>query len=438
MTFSNKVLVVDDDREVAADHARLLRDIGYNPIMQSVPEDVEPHLQREPAISLVLLDIRMPGLDGLELLQRIRLRRPDIGVVMATVINDVESAVRAIHAGAYNYLLKPLQKDQVEQVLRSYFANVPASLSDDPRFRPLITGYPGFREIFRRIKLFGEQDIPVLILGETGTGKEIVAQLIHSLSRRSDRRFLKANVAAIPTSLFESELFGHARGAFTGALQDRCGYFEAAGDGTLFLDEIGELGAEQQSRLLRVLQDQRYFRVGESTERTSSARIVLATNRNLASEVKAGRFREDLYYRIANYSITLPPLRERGNDIEVLANYFVQKYASQFGHPVAGFSDEAMEVLKRYPFPGNVRELEGIVSSTVLLEEGGRIVKASFSEELLKVVEGGSDPERARFHSIQEALKECDGNQTHAAKRLGIARQTLSELLRTYRERGWL
>lgn len=435
---SSTVLVVDDDPEVAQDHARILRSIGYTPKLQSVPEDVEPFLNREPGVDLVLLDIRMPGLNGIELLHRIKLRRPDIGVVMATVVNDVEHAVRAIKAGAYNYLLKPLQADQVQRVLHSYFSNQPAPVVEDPRFRPFITGHPAFREIFRRVKVFAETDLPVLVLGETGTGKELIAHLLHALSPRADGRFLTTNVASVPATLFESELFGHARGAFTGALQDRGGYFEAAAKGTLFLDEIGELGLEQQSRLLRVLQERRFFRVGETVERETTARVLMATNRDLEAEVKQGRFREDLYYRISNYCITLPPLRERGNDVEVLANYFARKYASQFGRPITGFSEEAIARLKAYSFPGNVRELEGIVNAAVLLEDGLTIRSASLPDKMISAAPPENDLEKVRYQTILRVLAECEGNQTRAAEKLGIARQTLNALLKTYRERGWI
>ncbi|HVR86546.1 MAG TPA: sigma 54-interacting transcriptional regulator, partial [Planctomycetota bacterium] len=272
MNDSPNVLVVDDDRAVAASHAHLLEGIGYRPVTQTVPEDVEPHLARHPNIELVLLDIQMPGINGLDLLHRIKLRRPDVGVVMATVVNDVEHAVRAIKAGAYNYLLKPLQRNDVERVLQSYFSNQPRSITEDPRFKPFVTQDPAFVELFRRVKAFAEADVPVMIQGETGTGKELIAQLIHSLSRRSQERFVAVNLAAIPGHLFESELFGHCRGAFTGAIQDRTGYFDEAGGGTIFLDEIGELELDRQKKLLRVLQTKRFCRVGETSERELGAR----------------------------------------------------------------------------------------------------------------------------------------------------------------------
>jgi two-component system response regulator AtoC len=438
MTRSPAVLVVDDDPQVAEEHARLLRGLGFTARTQSAPEQVEPLLHREPDLDLVLLDIRMPGLNGLDLLQRIKLRRPDLGVVMATVLNDVEHAVRAIKAGAYNYLLKPLQADQVARVLGSYFSNQPAALTDDPRFRPFITAHPAFREIFRRVKVFAETDLPVLLLGETGTGKELLARMIHALSPRAEGRFLTAGVAAIPTTLFESEMFGHAKGAFTGALADRAGYFESASGGTLFLDEIGDLGLEQQSRLLRVLQEKRVTRVGETDERVADARVVLATHRDLTEEVRQGRFREDLYYRISNYTVSLPPLRERGADVAVLANYFARKYASQFGRPVTGFCDEALALLRAYPFPGNVRELEGIVNAAVLLESGETLGPESLPEKVRSAPRPENELEKVRCQTVRRVLAECDGNQTRAAEKLGIARQTLNVLLKTYRERGWI
>jgi DNA-binding NtrC family response regulator len=309
MMRASTVLVVDDDRDVAEEHARLLRGIGYRSLIQTVPEDVEPHLGREPDIDLVLLDIRMPGLSGIDLLRRIRLRRPDVGIVMATVVNDVEQAVHAIKSGAYNYLLKPLQSEPLARVLGSYFSNQPETLVEDARFRAFVTQDAAFRDIFRRIRAFAEQDVPVLIQGETGTGKELVAQLVHALSPRSQERFLAVNMAALAPTIFESEVFGHVRGAFTGATRDRVGCFEEAGNGTLFLDEIGELDLDPQRKLLRVLQNRRFARVGEVEERTVSARLVMATNRDLRREVEEGRFREDLYYRVANYAVTLPPLR---------------------------------------------------------------------------------------------------------------------------------
>ena len=438
MTKSPTVLVVDDDKAVAASHADLLQGIGYRSLTQTIPEDVEPHLARQPNIDLVLLDIQMPGINGMDLLHRIKLRRPDVGVVMATVVNDVEHAVRAIKAGAYNYLLKPLQRNDVERVLTSYFSNQPQGISDDPHFRPFVTRDPAFVEIFRRVKAFAEADVPVLVLGETGTGKELIAQLIHSLSSRSQGRFVAVNLAALSGDLFESELFGHCRGAFTGALQDRSGFFDEAGTGTIFLDEIGELEPELQKKLLRVLETRRYCRVGETHERELSARVVIATNRDLKKEVAEGRFREDLYYRIVNYCVTLPPLRERQGDVDLLSHYFTRKYGSQFGRPVDGIAPDALELLCRYSFPGNVRELEGMISAALLLETTSKLQAENLPQHLAAVEEPTNDLERARCRTIMQVLAQVDGNQTKASEKLGIARQTLNYLLKDYRARGWI
>ncbi len=432
------VLVVDDDREVAESHAKMLQGFGCTSLIESIPEKVEPRLARPEPVDLVLLDIQMPGMNGLDLLQRLRARRPDVGVIMATVLNDLELAVKAIKGGAYNYLLKPIQPGKLQRVVESYFSNQPSLAGQDVHFRPFVTAYPGFQEIFHRLKSFAQSDVHVLISGETGTGKEMVAQIIHSLSPRRDECFRVVNLAALSATLFESELFGHVRGSFTGALGDRAGHLEDAGRGTLLLDEIGELSPDHQSKLLRLLQNRTFSRVGESVERALDARLVLATNADLRRLLKSGRFREDLYYRISSHLIELPPLRERRNDIELLARYFLKKYATQFDRPVRDFSDEAMAVLNRYPFPGNVRELEGIVSAAVLLEQSELVQAGSLPRHCRISDDETSDLEKARYRTIVGVLAECGGNQTRAAAKLGIARQTLNQLLKEYRARGWV
>ncbi len=430
------ILVVDDEPQVAESHAKMLEDIGYYALVQPDPEKVESNLVSRSDIDLVLLDIRMPRRDGLELLQTIKLRRPEIGVVMATVVNDIDHAVRAIKTGAYNYLLKPLQTERLEHVLHSFFDNQPRRLIQDTRFASFITGDPAFEKIFQRVKSFAEADVPILLEGETGTGKELIAQMIHNLSPRYNEKFVAVNVAALSSTLFESELFGYRRGAFTGAIQDHKGYFGEAGLGTLFLDEIGELDVDQQKKLLRVLETFTYSRVGETLERNLEARIVIATNCNLRELVDEERFRADLYYRLTSHCVFLPPLRERPADIELLANYFLRKYCSQFGRNIESFHTDAMNLLKRYPFPGNVRELDGLVSSAVLLESNIQIMPNALPHHL-HVTGGESEGglEVVRYKSIMRTLSECNGNQTRAAEKLGIARQTLNRLLRKYRER---
>ncbi len=317
------ILAVDDDLEVAKAHTEMISRMGYRSLFQVDPERVESDLESRPDVDLVLLDLRMPRLGGMDLLRRIRLRRPQTGVVMATGVNDLEEAIRAIKEGAYNYLLKPLQPERLERVLASYFDNRPRRLIDDPRFASYLTGHPAFEGIFRRVKAFAEADVTVMIQGETGTGKELIAGLIHALSPRLAGRFTAVNVAALSPALFESELFGHRKGAFTGAIEEHTGYFEQAGDGTLFLDEIGELGADQQKKLLRVIETRKFCRIGETIERPLKARLVLATNRDLQAASGDQAFRSDPYYRLAGPVVVLPPLRERGDDIDLLDCYFL-------------------------------------------------------------------------------------------------------------------
>ncbi|MEK7866664.1 MAG: sigma-54 dependent transcriptional regulator [Planctomycetota bacterium] len=429
------ILVVDDEEAVADSHAHLVRDTGADALVETRPERVESLLADHPEIDVVLLDIRMEGIDGLSLLRTIKLRRPDLGVVMATVVNDIESAVRAIKAGAYNYLLKPLQPERLDRILDSYFSNRPKGVCDDPRFAPFLTGCPSFVPLFERIRSFAETDVTVLLQGETGTGKEIVSRLIHTISPRSAEPFVAVNMAGFTPHLIESELFGHRRGAFTGAVSDHAGYFEAVGGGTLFLDEIGELGLDCQAKLLRVLQSRKMSRVGETTERETSARVVLATNRDLRREVEARKFRDDLYYRISSHLVELPPLRERAGDVELLAGYFLRKYASQYGRTIYGFHPEAMQAITGHPFPGNVRELEGIVSAAVLIERGPAISLASLPAHMLGADGSHRDLEAVKRQTILSVLAECNGNQTRAAEKLGVSRGTLNRWIQADRAR---
>lgn len=431
------VLVVDDDPHVAATHARLLRDLGHEAVVECDPLRAEDHLIARPEIELALLDVRMPGLSGVELLHRIKQSRPNVGVCMATVVNDVEQAVYAIKCGAYNYLLKPLSGERLDVVVSSWMSNRPARLVEDARFAGIVTASRRMEPVFHSIRVFAEADVTTLIEGETGTGKELAAELVHALSRRAHNRFVALNVAAISPALFESELFGHRKGAFTGAAGDHAGYFESAGEGTIFLDEIGELGEEQQTKLLRVLQTRRFTRVGDTVERDLHARVVLATNRDLRAEVAEGRFRADLYYRLSGHTVQLPPLRERDGDVRVLAEYFLRKYSSQFGRGLEGFESETLDIMERYPYPGNIRELESLVSGAVLLEQTPRIRAQTLPPHVrLAQAPGGEDLEALRFRAIREALDHCNGNQTRAAQKLGLSRGHLNRLLKQFRDKG--
>jgi len=437
---SNHVLVVDDQFKVVKAHANSVSELGYQISQETESVKVLDRLNEEPSIELVLLDIRMPEMNGLELLRLIKRNYPQIGVIMATVVNDIEYAVLAIKQGAYNYLLKPLKSDRLKEALDSYFANKPKTLVIDGHFSSFITQCDAFHEIFRRMASFAQANVTVLIEGETGTGKELIAETLHALAQDPKKKsFITVNMAALSDSLFESELFGHLKGSFTGATKDKIGYLEAAGAGTIFLDEIGELGAEQQKKLLRVLQSRKFIPVGDTKERNLEARIIAATNRNLKKMVADGTFREDLYYRLASHIVEVPPLRDRGDDIILLSNYFFQKYCAQYGRILQGFTNEALEVLCAYSYPGNVRELEGIVSSMVLLEQEPKIqvesVPIHMRNGLIIDDDGDMDLETIKYRAIMSTLVACDGNQTMAAEKLGIARGSLNRILKAYRDK---
>lgn len=433
---ASKILVVDDQVETTATHCAMLKKLNFQSIAETNPENVISLLVNDRSINLVLLDVRMPNINGLELLHKIKSQFPNIGVIMATVISDIQEAVKAIKIGAFNYLLKPLQKERLGSVINAYYESLPTNISDESQFSYYITKEPRFSEIFQRIKVFGKVDIPILIEGETGTGKELIAQIIHSISDKSNWPFVAVNIASISESLFESELFGHKKGSFTGAFKDRKGYIEMAENGSLFLDEIGDLGLEQQKKLLRLLQNKTYAKVGDSKESPVNCRIILATNKNLNDEIMAKKFREDLFYRIASHTVSLPPLRERPKDIMLLAKFFLKKYSSQYGRNITDFNEECVAFLCKYRYPGNIRELEGIISSSVLLEQSSMISLPALPYHLKYDTNVEDDFEAMKYLAIMKALGEFNGNQTKAAVKLGIARGTLNKMLQEFKAKG--
>jgi DNA-binding NtrC family response regulator len=432
-----KILVVDDQLETIETHCALLNDLKYLNTSEINANNVIDRLSKDNSINLVLLDIQMPNMNGLELLLKIKSHFPYIGVIMATVISDIQEAVKAIKMGAFNYLLKPLQKERLGSVIKAYFESLPTNNFNDQRFSSYITNDSRFNDIFQRIQAFSQADIPILIEGETGTGKELIAQMIHSISNNSKGPFVAVNIASISESLFESELFGHIKGSFTSAIKDHKGYVEMADSGNLFLDEIGDLGIDQQKKLLRLLQNKTFSKVGDSNSLPMSCRIILATNKNLKEEIKTKKFREDLYYRISGHNIALPPLRDRPQDIMLLAKYFLKKYASQYGRNIYDFSPECIELICKYQYPGNIRELESIISSSVLLEQNTLITLPSLPYHLKYRTEAENDLEEMKYHAIMKALGEFKGNQTKAAVKLGIARGTLNKLIQEFKAKGF-
>jgi DNA-binding NtrC family response regulator len=395
-------------------------------------------------VDVVLTDLKMPQMNGLELLAAIREREPSLPVILLTAFGTVGSAVEALKQGALDYLTKPFDPDQLLATiqkgvrLRQHQAmQAPAELDEDPEL--LLEGESAaLVEVRRRIERAAPTDATVLLTGESGTGKELMARALQRRSPRRDGPFLKINCAAIPETLFESELFGYERGAFTGAREAKPGRFELAEGGTLFLDEIGEIPPAVQPKLLRALQDRSFFRVGAVKTIEVDVRVVAATNRDLEADIAAGRFREDLYYRLNVVPIHVPALRERVADLPALADFFLRRSARRHGKTVEGFAPDALAALVQFQWPGNLRQLENAVERAILFTEGSLIRREDLPSEVRPCDAAARDPsalplrERVREatrsierEAIIEALRRTEGNVTRAARTLGLSRRGL-------------
>jgi two-component system nitrogen regulation response regulator GlnG len=414
----------------------------------------------------VILDIRLPDLSGLEAFRQIHARDPRVPVIFITGRGTAETAIEAMRLGAYEYLLKPLDLDHVREAVNRAFAisrlmSVPALVPDtgaeEDRSDLLIGRCPAMQEVYKSVGRVAPQDVTVLLRGESGTGKELLARAIYHYSRRADKPFLTINCAAIPESLLESELFGHEKGAFTGAHQRRIGKFEQCHGGTLFLDEIGDMTPMTQVKVLRVLQDQQFQRVGGNEVIQTDVRLIAATNRDLEAMVAAGTFRNDLYYRLNVYTIRLPPLRERREDIPLLVGYYLRRFSGELGKDVRQAAPQTLALLEQYPWPGNVRELQSVLKQA-LLQATGSVLAAEFLPALVRDDGPSAGPAAApgvrlteadltRFIRealaagrmnlyeeytaltervlFQQVLAHTEGNLTQAAKVLGINRGTL-------------
>ncbi len=438
-----RVLVVDDAAAMREIISRNLAVLGCTVrVAADVPEAVAA-LEAESA-DLVVTDMRMPGADGLDLVRTVRGRWPHTALVMVTGFATVGGAVAAMREGVSDYLAKPFSDEELEHAVRTALErHRPAPTGDGGEPAPsfgMIGQSPAMRRVYRLIERAAGARVPVLITGESGTGKELVARAIHGAGPRRGGPFVPVNAAAIPEALFESELFGHAKGAFTGAGSARQGAFVAADSGTLLLDEVGELPALAQAKLLRVLQDQRIRPVGEDRERAVDVRIIAATNRDLEAMARAGEFRQDLFFRLHVLPIELPPLRERGGDIDVLLIAFLGDAAGD--GPVPRPSPAALDALRRYTWPGNVRELRNLAERLVVLADGGSIELDDLPEAIRIAPARTTGPADNRplrdveLDHIRAVLERAGGNKTRAAEILGIDRKSLREKLKAAERAG--
>jgi DNA-binding NtrC family response regulator len=444
-----RILVVDDEPNARTALAELLRDEGYDVEMAADAfkalgkfDGFAPHV--------VLTDLKMPGMDGIELMKKIRSHERPAAVVVMTAFGAVDTAVQAMRAGAVDYLTKPLNFDELlivtervleQEKLRQEAGVLRQRLAKRSNHNNIVGNSPEMQEVFKVIDQVGPSRASVLLTGDSGTGKELVAEAIHQRSPRADGPFIKLHCAALAETLLESELFGHERGAFTGAMARRDGRFQMADGGTLFLDEIGEISPSVQVKLLRFLQEHEFERVGGGQTIKVDVRIIAATDRDLADEVKAGNFREDLFYRLNVINVSMPPLRNRRGDIPPLCDHFLQKYAQENDKEIGGFTSDALDRLVAYDWPGNVRELENAIERAVVMVNGTSVgvehlprhVAPSASEDSQPPIPG-STLEDLEQYAILKTLEHTGGSTSKAASILGISVRKIQYKLHAYKE----
>jgi DNA-binding NtrC family response regulator len=368
----SQIYVVDDDISVRESVGHLIRSAGLNVKAFATVREVLTNLGKE-VPSCLVLDIQLPDVDGFELQEQLARKDLQIPIIFLTGHGDIPMSVRAMKAGALDFLTKPFNDEYLLEAIRDAIGRYSGNGKGVEAFGDIIGRSRAWRRIISQVEIVASTDATVLILGETGTGKELIAREIHQRSRRREKPLVGVNCTSIPKELFESEFFGHAKGAFTGAIKDRAGRFEVAAGGTLFLDEVGEIPLALQSKLLRVLQEKCYERVGEDRTRHVDVRIVAATNRDLKKEVAAGRFREDLYYRLNVFPLKVPALRERKEDIALLATHFVELLVKELGCPKPRLTRAGIETLQGYDWPGNIRELRNVIERAAIIADGGAL-----------------------------------------------------------------
>ena len=432
-----KILIVDDEAQVRFTLAEVLGDAGH--VVVAAASGAEALRICDDDVDAVITDLSMPGMDGLELLAALRQRDAALPVLLLTARGSERIAVQALKAGAYDYLIKPFDIDEI--VLAVARAAEARGLRRDRRRllaergleRPIVGDAPALRRVLDLATRVAERDLPVLVVGETGTGKELIASLLHAAGKRAHGPQVRFNCAAIPGDLADAELFGHARGAFTGATAARRGYFAQADGGTLVLDEVAELPPAIQAKLLRALQSGEIQPLGARVENVD-VRVVACTHRDLRAEVAAGRFREDLFYRLAVVELRVPPLRERREDIPVLADSFARRYAAHFGLDDVRLEPALLTILAARPWPGNVRELENTIARLVALGSGGPIGPEQLDDPAASPPAGNLRAQVEAFERglIEQALRAAPGNHSEAARRLGMSRVTLLDKLKKH------
>jgi DNA-binding NtrC family response regulator len=448
----SSILIVDDDKGLLLSIRAALLSAGLpDPAMTSDSRTV-CDLIRMHGFHLVLLDLIMPHMDGLKVLQLIKKNWPDTECIIVTAVDEVETAVQAMRFGAYDYLVKPLDLERttiaIGHALERYQLKQGMALFERPQsfsdlrhpqaFTAMVARDEAMALVFRQAEICAESDYNIMITGETGVGKGMLARIIHQLSARSKGPFVAVNMAAFSQSLFEDDIFGHIRGAYTGAMAEKQGFFETAQGGTLFLDEITELALAMQGKLLRVIEEKEFYKLGSTDIVHVDLRILSASNRDVAEAMTAGHLRRDLYFRLNEYHIHMPPLRRRPKDIPVLANHFLHIHAAKNRRQVKGISPEVINALMQYPFPGNVRELENIIASALLVETG-EVLQLSSVQQLISVrtseplsIQNFMPLDGMQKMHISHALRLTGGNRTRAARLLGISLRTLQRKLKVY------
>lgn len=438
------VLIVDDEKNIREGLARALR-LHYD-VLTAESGAAALQLLSGQSVDVMLSDLRMPGMDGMTLMQRALASSPGLICILLTAYGNIETAVEAMRQGAADFLTKPVNLDQLELVLKRVLHSRKAETENrrlkeqlDSKFglENIIGNSPQMQEVFDTVRQVASSRATVLVQGESGTGKELVAKAIHQLSSRKNGAFVPVHCAALSPTLLESELFGHEKGAFTGAAERRQGRFEMADGGSLFLDEIGEVDASVQVKILRALEERRFERVGGQETVEVDTRLIAATNRDLKKMVEEGSFREDLFYRLYVVVIHLPPLRQRQGDIPLLLKHFLETFNRENGRSIEGFSPDALDQLTRYAWPGNVRELRNAVEQMVVLSRSERIGVRDLPSQIREsAAEGPSVSagtlEEIEKQAIRNALKATGGNRTRAAEQLGISRRTLHRKIAEY------